>query len=76
MPLSLTIMMIPKELIEKQRKAEDVVNKTHERMTKAVQEFEDAKECLRKIQIEIAAILDGHVVGESTVAGTTPIKTQ
>ena len=60
MPLSLTIMMIPKELIEKQRKAEDVVNRTHERMIKAVQEFEDAKESLRKIQIEIAAILDGH----------------
>jgi hypothetical protein len=60
MPLSLTIMMIPKELIEKQRKAEDVVNRTHERMTKAVQDFEDAKESLRKIQIEIAAILDGH----------------
>lgn len=53
-------MMIPKELIEKQRKAEDVVNRTHERMTKAVQDFEDAKESLRKIQIEIAAILDGH----------------
>ena len=57
---SLTFMMIPKELIEKERKAEDVVNRTHERMTKAVQDFEDAKESLRKIQIEIAAILDGH----------------
>ena len=68
--------MIPKELIEKQRKAEDVVNRTHERMIKAVQEFENAKESLRKIQIEIAAILDGHTVGESTVSGTTPIKTQ
>ena len=73
---SLTFMMIPKELIEKERKAEDVVNRTHERMTKAVQEFENANESLRKIQIEIAAILDGHVVGESTVTGTTPIKTQ
>ena len=62
---SLTIMMIPKELIEKQRKAEDVVNRTHERMTKAVQEFENAKESLRKIQIEISAILDGHAGNEN-----------
>ena len=70
MPLSLIIMMIPKELIEKQRKAEDVVNRTHERMTKAVQEFENAKESLRKIQIEIAAILDGHAGTENPETST------
>ena len=70
MPLYVVHMMIPKELIEKQRKAEDVVNRTHERMIKAVQEFEDAKECLRKIQIEIAAILDGHTGTENPETST------
>ena len=54
-------MMIPKELIEKQRKAEDRVNRAHDRMVKAQKEFEDTKEELRKIQIEISAILDGKV---------------
>ena len=70
MPLYVVHMMIPKELIEKERKAEQRVNTANARYVKAQREFEDAKESLRKIQIEIAAILDGHTGTENPETST------
>ena len=54
------MLMIPKELIEKQRKAEDLVNRTHTKYMATYGEFIAAVEKLRQIQSEIGEILGTH----------------
>ena len=58
MPLYVVHMMIPKELIEKERKAEQRVNTANARYVKAQREYGEAVENLTKIHEQMIQLLN------------------